>query len=164
MKTLKNIKTVVKDGKVTITADLEEKEFSWPVQQVTIGFQAAGNPHWIRHAQISQEAIFFKRLGIGFAIPIEEFNDKVAMVIEPRLSFPPVHKKGKNPLVVDFNSELEVSLQWEMAETPDPEGEWTPIKGQTTGTLNPKTVKSGWWVRCIASSEAGSITTTAAKL
>jgi hypothetical protein len=159
MKTLKNIQTTFKDGKVTITADVEEKEFLYPVQQVTIGFQARGNPHWIRHAQISQEAIFFKRLGVGFAIPIEEFSDNVAMVIEPRLTFPPLYRRGSIPLTVDFCSELQPDLQWETAETID--GEWTTVEGQTSNTLNPSTVKKGWLVRCVASSEAGSTATPA---
>jgi len=162
MKTLSNIQTILKDGKVTITADVVEQQFTHPVQQVTVGFMAAGNPHWIRHAQISQEAIFFKRLGVGFAIPIEEFNDKVAMVIEPNLTFPPRYRKSYNPLRVDFDSELTPVLQWESAE--EINGEWKPIAGQTTNVLDPATVAKGAWVRCVASSDAGNTTTPPMKL
>jgi len=157
MKTLSNIQTTVKNGKVTITADIVEKQFTYPVQQVTIGFHAEGNPHWIRHTQISQQAIFFKHLAVGFAIPIEEFNDKVAMVIEPKLSFPPLARRTNNPLMVDFCSELEPVLQWEIAK--EHTGEWKPIKGQTSNVLDPKKLPAGSWVRCVASSDAGSTAT-----
>lgn len=160
MKTFTNLKTTVSGSKVTITGDIVERQFTLPVQQVTIGFFANGNRQWIQHAQISQEAIFFKRLGVGFAIPIEEFNDKVAKAIEPKLTFPPLFRKTTTDLQVDFVSELQPTLQWECAE--ELNGEWKAVEGQTAKQLDPaKLPFDTCWVRCRASSEAGSSLTPA---
>lgn len=162
MKTLRNIQATVKNGKITITADIVEQEFRQAVQQTTIGFHPKDNLHWIRHAQISQEAFFLKRLGFGVAVPIEEFHDQVALKIEPRLTFAPKQRPSADPLTVNFCSELEPQLQWEVAN--EPNGEWQALKGANSNKLDPKLVPAGYWVRCKASSDAGWTTTPPMKV
>jgi len=51
MKRLTNIKSTAINGKVTITADVEEFRFEQPVQQVTVGYLNPANMSWPRHCQ-----------------------------------------------------------------------------------------------------------------
>lgn len=161
MKTLTNLKTVVDGDNVTITGKIIERKFGHPVQQVTVGFMADTNPNWIRHAQISQEAMFVKHLAAGAAIPLEEWVTNVASVIEPLLNHPPTFRRSSTPLTVDFSSELEVTLQWQVA--PVEGADFQDIPGQTSRILDRDSVKGGW-VRCKGSSKAGWTTTPPVKL
>lgn len=153
MKTLKNLQTTIKDGKVTITGDLVEQTFSHPVQQVTVGFAADKDIHWIRHVQLSHEALFVKRIGAGFAINLEELVNNVANIVEPKLSFPPKARYA-NKFQVDITSELEPTVQWQVTEADGPE-EWRDIPGQTKLLLDSTTVSLGQFVRCKTSNGAG---------
>jgi len=159
MKSLKNIKTVVQDGKVTITADLEEKTYSFPVQQVTVMHVADNNPRWARHAQMSNEAFFVKRRQFGVAFPLEEMVTQVATIIEPMLSYP-ANFKGYVPtpdtIVAELDSELHPSFQWKIADKANaPESEWKDIEGAITNTLSRKDLPPEKWVRCKATSDCG---------
>ena len=162
MKTLINIKTVVADGKVTITGDIAEKEFRFPCQQVTIGYLNPDNPHWPRHIQLSGEAVFVKAYGNGFAINNDDLV-KIAGVIEPRTSYAPLFKKMPRPetLTVEISSELNPDLQWQQSLD---NKEWANIEGATSATLDRTKIASGTWVRCVASSESGATATPAVKL
>lgn len=155
MKTLTNIQTVISGTKATITADIVDKVFGFPVQQVTIGFMPDNNPKFLRHVQISHEALFVKAYGTGFAIPLEDLMTKVAMVIEPKLSFPPVLKKV-GALTVELVSELQPVLQWQQAPAPNsPEEDWKDIEGANDKSLDSAKTQKGTWVRCKATSESG---------
>jgi hypothetical protein len=162
MKALKNIVTVIKDGKATITADVVEQEFRFPCQQVTVGYLNPSNIRWPRHIQLSGEAVFVKAYGIGFAIPNEEFV-KLASAIEPRTSYSPLFGKMPSPdsLTVDFNSELNPDLQWQQSAD---DKEWTNIEDATSVTLDRAKVAKGTFVRCVASSAAGATGTPSIKL
>ncbi len=156
MKSLKNIKATCTGNVVTITAEIEERKFGFPSQQSTVLHLADTDPKWARHVQISNEAFFVKRLGLGVAVPLEEWVTQVANVIEPKLSHPPKLKQGGKPLTVEFSSELEPQLQWQLADKPDAEpDEWQNIEGATKKTLTPNALPKGKYVRCHASSEAG---------
>ncbi len=159
MKSLKNIKTVVVDGKVTITADIEERQFGFPSQQVTVLHLADNNQRWARHAQISNEAFFVKRRQFGVAFPIEEMITQVATVIEPNLSYPALFKKyvpTPDTIVADLDSELHPAFQWKIADNiNDPEEKWIDIEGATTPILSRKDLPPKKWVRCKAVSDAG---------
>lgn len=161
MKKLVNIQCSVKDGKATITGNIVEAgkgEFKFPVQQTTITLVNSENPRWIRHLQISTEATFVKSSGVGFAIPHVELME-ISNACEPKSSFPPV-LKGKPSLTVEFNSELELTFQWEASDSLEKgKQNWAEIVGQTTVTLDPSTVKKGQFVRCIGKNAAGDYVT-----
>ncbi len=165
MKTLINPQTTISaDGKkCTVEFDIVEKEFSpFLVQRVTIGHLNPKNMRHPRHVQISEEAIFVKAFGNGMAFPIDDVV-QMASVIEPKTSFAPVFKKSENPFTVEIASELNPDFQWQVCEDVSagkqhrPNGEWKDIEGQKTITLDQKTVSKNQWIRCVASSEAGSM-------
>jgi len=159
MKSLKNIQTTVKDGKITITADIEEKDYRFPVQQVTVLHLADKNPRWARHAQMSNEAFFVKRRQFGVAFPLEEMVTQVATVIEPNLSYPAQFTKYvqlPETIVAELDSELHPVFQWKIADKPDAdEAEWKDIPGATSHVLNRKDLPSQKYVRCKAVSDCG---------
>jgi len=179
MKTLINEKAIVsKDGKsVTITADIIEKDYpQWMVQRVTVGHLNPVNIAHPRHVQISGDAVFIKGGGTSVAFS----NDglvAIAAAIEPKTSFAPVIRKlTPENLTVQIDSELSPDFQWQISDdafpkpkipTPRPPSGtklvappavWANIEGQTVATLDPSKVTKGQWVRCVASSEAGSMT------
>jgi hypothetical protein len=169
MKTLLRPKTTVsEDGKTaTIVCDIADVQFSEILaQRVTVGHVNPIHMAHPRHVQISNEAIFVKAFNVGFAMPIDDIVS-IASVVEPRTTFAPQFRKSTDSLTVQIASELDPDFQWEVSDdyNPRPLGHkevravatWAKIDGQTTKTLDPTKVKSGQWVRCIASSEAGSM-------
>jgi len=154
MKKLGNTTCTIKDGKVTITGDIEDFKFEQPVQQVTVGYLNTDNFHWPRHCQLSHEAFFVKAFGNGVGIMLDDLV-KIASIIEPKTSYPPIASKLDNTLTVDINSELQPDLQWEVS---DDGKDWKPIEGAKSNTLD-KTNYAKKFVRLVASSEAGSVTT-----
>lgn len=154
MKTLSGVKATVTGNRVTITADIVEKDFSqFPVQQQTIVHVAKGNAMHHRHLHISQAGVIVRTPGkeVGFVIEKQTLID-LATQIEPRISYAPVARIG-NDLTVKIASELTPDLQWEHSE--DHGKTWKHVEGQTTATLDRSKVKCGNHVRLKASSEAG---------
>ena len=162
MKALKNIQTIVKDGKVTITADIGEQEFRFPCQQVTVGYLNPNNMAWPRHIQLSGEAIFVKAYGNGMAISNEDLV-KIASVVEPKTSFSPLFKSMPTPntLTAEIISELNPDLQWQQSVD---DKEWTNIEGATSATLDRTNIAAGTFVRCVASSESGATATPSVRI
>jgi len=167
MKNISNPKIKVSaDGKTaTITVDIKEIDFDRNfVQRVTVGHVHPDNMAWPRHAQISHDAFFLTAFGNGMNITIEDFA-KIAAAIEPKSTYPPKFNNSNDPLTVEIASELSPDFQWEVADKETIEieknrhreqlAEWKPISGATSKTLDKSLVKSGQFVRCIASSEAG---------
>lgn len=162
MKTLSELKVTVIGDTFTITGKIIDRSFGFPTQQTTIVDIAKDNRDWARHAQMSQEAFFIRRLGKGVAIPIQDWIQKVANVIEPGLTHAPIflRKKSTTPLTVSIGSELSPDLQWKEGKLPtDPPEQWTDIPGATGVTLDPKGIEKGKWVICVASSESGQTAT-----
>jgi len=160
MKKLINTVTVIKDGKATITGDVvdaQPHEFRFPVQQSSVGYLNEANMRWPRHLQVSNEAFFVKAFGNGLAIPMDELV-KIAGILEPKTTFPPVINKISPDLEVELSSELEPDFQWQVSDAIDKSANWTDIVGETNKNLDKTKVKSGQFVRLIISSEAGSIT------
>jgi hypothetical protein len=160
MKKLINTVTVIKDGKATITGDVIEAqphEFRFPVQQASVGYLNEANMRWPRHLQISNEAFFIKAFGNGLAIPADEMV-KIASILEPKTTFPPVVNKISTDLEVDLASELDPDFQWQVSDKVDKDADWKNIEGETKKNLDKSKVKSGQFVRLIISSEAGSVT------
>jgi|ERR1700722_9493418 len=179
MKTLQGVKTTMSaDGKsVTITADIIEKDFpQFMVQRVTVGHLNPANMAHPRHIQVSGDALYIKSFGNGVALSLDSLV-AIAAVIEPKTSFAPVLKKlTADSLTVQISTELNPDFQWQISDDAFPKAKiptprppsgtklvappavWTDIEGQTTATLDPSKVKKGQWVRCVASSEAGSMT------
>lgn len=159
MKSLKDLKAVLEGDKLTITATVEERQFHFPTQQVTVMHTADGNPRWARHAQLSNEAFFIKRRQFGAAFPLEEMITKVANVIEPNLSYPVFFKKlvpTPDTIVAELDSELHPQFQWKIADKIDaPESDWKDIEGATSPTLSRKDLPPEKFVRCKAVSDAG---------
>lgn len=162
MKTLTNVKIQVKDGKVTLTADIEDKAFSFPVQQVTVGYLNPENMKWPRHIQLSHEAVFVKAFGNGFAISQDDLV-RLAAAVEPKTSYAPVFKKTEN-LTVEISSELDPELQWQVSERIDKLQQWVDIPGEKSASLSRKPELVGKFVRCRASSDAGFTTTIPVKM
>lgn len=158
MKALKNLKTEVKDGKVTITADIAEAIFDKNVQQTTILFITSENRQWPRHIQISGEAVFVGAFGNKFAILNSDLV-AIAAAVEPKTSYPPIFKNNKSPdLTVDIYSELDPDFQWQVSPSLKVgEVDWKDVAGQTSKDFDRTQVKKGDFVRCVASSEAGTM-------
>lgn len=171
MKTLISPKTVVAaDGKsVTITLRIEDVEFNpFFVQRQTVGHLSPNNMAHPRHIQVSHEAVFIKSYGYAMAITNDTLVE-IAAIIEPKTTFKPVFKKSNEPLTVEIASELNPDFQWQESDRIKPipveggkglkpiEPVWKNIEGQTTKTLDPTKVNKGQYVRCIASSQAGSM-------
>ena len=89
MKTVTFDKIEVVGDKVTITGTVVEKDFTQRTQQQTVHDIPKSNPDWIRHVQISNQAVFVKRFGQkSFAIDNCNFT-KLAESVEPDLLPPP---------------------------------------------------------------------------
>jgi hypothetical protein len=157
MKKLTNVSVSVVNGKATITGDVVEAGkhgFEHPVQQVTVGYINPKNMAWPRHCQLSHEAFFVKAFGQGVGIMLDDLV-AIAAVLEPKTSYPPKASQLDGSLTVQIDSELQPTLQWELS---DDGKDWKPIDGETTNALDRSKYK-GKFVRLVASSEAGSITT-----
>jgi len=155
MKTLTNTKTTVTGNKITITADIVDKKFPFPVQQVTVGYLNPDNIRWPRHIQLSNDACFIKAFGNGFAISTDDLVN-IAAQVEPKTSFPPLFKKITPEYKVEISSELHPDLQWEVSDKLQG-APWTKVEGQTSESLDKSKVKAGQFVRCVATSDAGSL-------
>jgi len=162
MKALANVKTTVQENKVTITADIVDRQFGLPIQQVTVGYLNPKNPRWPRHVQLSGEAVFVRAYGIGFGIMNDDLVN-IAAKVEPRTSFSPKFSAMPIPgkLEVDFCSELDPELQWQQSAD---NKEWLDILGETGRTLDKGKAAPGSWVRCVASSAAGATATPPVKV
>ena len=164
MKNLINAKVAVSaDGKsVTITADIQDTPFQENIiTRVTHPHTDIVAGH-VRHVQSSNAAVFVRHRGNGFFIPNETVI-AIAAAIEPATSFPP-HFHGVDKLTV--HSELPMTLQWQVSDnafpevdkphTPPPSAVWADIAGQTNPELDKNAgVKSGQWIRLIATNAAG---------
>lgn len=157
MKTLNNIKSSIVNGKLTLTADIVEKDYSgFPVQQQTIVHVASGNRGHHRHIQISQAGAIVRTPGKNLGVVFEkQFLVDLATDIEPRLSYAPVASKLGKELTVNIASELKPDLQWQVSA--DNGKTFTDISGQTTNTLDKTKVGKKNHVRLKASSEAGTM-------
>ena len=154
MKTLTNTKTVVEGNKVTITAEIIDYSFGMPCQAVTVGHGSATNIHHPRHVQISNEALFVKRMGnhvikkAELAWLIDELVD-IFINIEPGLTDAPVFMQQPKPdslAAIVVNSELPYTVLWEWS--PDGKTDWT--------TADKAAIPDGAFHRCTATNAAGS--------
>jgi len=160
MKIITSTKTVVEGNKITITAELSEKEFQLPVQLTTIGHGVATNIHHPRHVQISNEALFVKRMhsqtkrGAAVAWLIDELVD-IFVNIEPGLTDAPVFVQQPKPDLLDatVNSEIPFTLAWEQSDD-----------CKTWLTTDKSIVVPGKFYRAIATNAAGSTISNAVKL
>lgn len=155
-----------------------------PVQQVTIGNFPADNANFSRAIQLSQEALYIKRVGYAVAIPIENLLP-LAITIEPGLTYPPlITTNPENDSVavndpanftivaaVEFPATDTISYQWQ--ESTDAGINFTDItdggdySGATTATLTvtPSSADMDQYqYRCVATAGSGSTESTAAIL
>lgn len=169
MKRLSNVKATVTGDRITICADIVETPF-WrmPVERTidrAINVPDANQPrqhHY--HIQVSQDIYSVKTPGkhCGLAISHDDML-AIAKMVDPRICHAPVLKSQINSttLTADIGSELTPDLQWEVCS----DGKtWTAIEGQTTKTLDKSTVKQGQFVRLVAKSEAGTMTSNPIKI
>lgn len=157
MKTFANIKYTITGNKITLTADIVDKDFSrYPAQHQTIVHTASGNRRHRRHFHLSEAGAIIRTPGknLGFVFQKQDMVD-LATAIEPRLSYAPVAAPIGKDLTANISSELTPDLQWQASA--DGGRTWTDIAGQTTKTLDRATVKAGQQVRLKASSEAGTM-------
>jgi hypothetical protein len=159
MKTLKGIKTTISGNKLTLTADIVDKDYSaFRTQQQTIVHAASDNIRHHRHLQIAECGVMVKTPGkrVGFVLEKQDLID-IATGIEPLLSYAPVAtNKLDKTLTVKINSELTPDFQWQVSM----DGQvWSNVPGQTTTTLDKSTVKAGQRVRLKATSPAGEMIT-----
>jgi hypothetical protein len=157
MKTLTKTKTVVNGNDVTITGKLADMRYEIPVQRVTVGYMSGDNSRWIRHIQLSNEAVFVKAFGNGFAVENSSLVE-IAGAIEPKTSFAPILKKpiGEN-LTAEISSELNPDFQWQKSASVAAGAAWSDIEGCNSISLDRAAVEPGTFVRCVASSEAGTM-------
>lgn len=158
MKTLKDVTVSVKDGVVTLTGKIAEASFDIHMaQRVTIGYVNPENLTWPRHIQLSHEAVFVRAFGNGFGIHNDDLV-KLATAVEPKTSYPPLFKKSnKERYRVELSSELHPDFQWQVSDKIDKTQKWENITGETFNYLKVPNAVKGRFVRCIASSEAGSV-------
>ncbi|MDE2097609.1 MAG: hypothetical protein KGL39_10210 [Patescibacteria group bacterium] len=175
MKQLSNPKVAMStDGKqATVVFDVADTVFDRRfVQQVTVGHINPSNPAWSRHAQLSHDSVFLTAYGDGISIKIDDLA-VIASKIEPKSTYPPKFTKT-NALSVEVSSELNPDFQWEVGDFvkgveirpkvfQDQIHNWRKIDGATSKTLDKSLVKSGQFVRCVASSAAGSMTSNPIK-
>lgn len=161
MKRLSNFKATLNGSKLIIESDVDEFKFEHPVQQVTVGYLNPENFQWPRHIQLSHEAFFVKAFGNGVGVMLDDLV-KIASVVEPKTSFPPKLNKLDSSLKVSVASELNPSFQWQVSDYLDHRANWKDIEGATSIELDKSKVKSGQFVRVIASSDAGSMTSNPA--
>lgn len=157
MKTLKNVKTTVSNGKVTMTADIVDCPENFRVQQQTIIYVNPANIRHPRHIQISHEAVLVKSASGGFVMYHDDLVN-LATLIEPKTSYAPVFSaltQGDQDLTVQVGSELTPDLQWQVSDDIGKSAVWSDVTGATGNALEKSKVKSGQFVRCKASSEAG---------
>lgn len=177
MKFLNNPKTTISaDGKTaTVVFNIEEKEFNkYPMQRNTVGHVNPANLAHARHLQIDENGFYVKAFGQIVAICSDALVS-IASVVNPKTSFAPKFKKQiDQSFTVDVATELDPDYQWQVSEnaipmaekphTAPPAAVWSDIEGQSGKSLDKAKVKPGEWVRCIASSAAGSMTSNPVKV
>lgn len=154
MKTIVDLKTTIsEDGKtITLVGRIVERQPSFPVQQSTVINTSSTNRRWIRHVQLSHEALFVKlpqKTGVAFDVSslVES-----AIQVESSLTYPPIfmkHPTHDDPSV-EIDSELKPVLKWQVSvdggetwtDAPAPDGK-APV------------VEQGQMVRAQAHSKAG---------
>lgn len=158
MKTLKDVTVSVKDGIVTMTGKIAEGDFDIHMaQRVTVGYLNPENHTWPRHIQLSHEAVFVRAFGNGFGLSNDDMV-KLATAVEPKTSYPPMFKKSVNGKYhVELSSELQPDFQWQVSDKINKEQKWENIPGETFNYLKVPNAVKGRFVRCVASSEAGSM-------
>ena len=161
MRKLINTKTVVADGKATITGDVVDAapaDFVYPVQHTTVGYLHPTNPRQPRHVQISSQGVFVKRREHGGMIPLEDLAS-IMLAIEPKTAGIPFIRVHPTPqsLIVNATSQIDCTYQWKMSDTPDPKGKWSDIAGQTTVKLERTDALKGKWVSCVVTNGSGAI-------
>jgi len=164
MKTLANINTTITGTKLTLTADIVEKDYSqYRTQQTTIMHRSVKTKH-IRHVQVSEAGVMVKTPGKNVGVMLEKQTlVELATEIEPKLSYAPKAAKSlDSTLTVPINSELTPSLQWQ--QSVDNGLTWTDIEGQTTDTLDKTKATPKANVRLHAWSEAGDMFTNPVKI
>jgi hypothetical protein len=164
MKTLKNISISVSNGKTTITGDIADedpRDHRFPSRQTTELYRNLDNPKWPRHIQLTPKGVFVKAFGNSFILKADDLVN-IASRIEPKTTFPPLFRQKTGTLQVELCSELKPDLQWQVSDSLA--GPWTDVPGQTNPQLDQTTVKKGQFVRLKASSEAGEMASTAAKV
>ena len=94
-----------------------------PMQRITVGRQAVGNPNWIRANQLTDEHLLMKRGLTVLAIPLSDL-EAIALPYAPGLSYSPnitvqpvpasVVAGGGNSanFTVSANSETDLTYSW----------------------------------------------------
>lgn len=136
--------TITVDGTdVTIESSVTtDSSFVAASQQVTIIQPSASNANHVRQFRITNNGITCKRLGVpAVAISLTDFA-KLAVAVEPLLSFAPyitsqpadvsVADEAAGSFEFDVVSELSLTITWEIREWSDETGygEWAEV---TTG-------------------------------
>ena len=153
MKTITNIKSTysIESGKITMTADVVDKPYGFPVQQVTIGNMVATNPRIPRHVQISPEALFVKRFGAdNVAFDLNELVD-VALAVDRKLGDAPVIQIQPTPesLKVAVITETEPRYQWQVS---DDGKSWSDVPAANFDSF---TGESGKFYQCVIVNSSG---------
>lgn len=164
-KTLVNVQMSAKDGKVTLTGDIAEVDFDvHMIQRVTIGYLNPDNRQWPRHIQLSHEAVFVSAFGKYFSLNDDDLV-RLATLVEPKTSYPPIFKsKIADKLEAQISSELDPSFRWEVSDRIDKAQQWSVIEGESSNTLSSPERFKGKFVRCVAFSDAGSMTSNPVKV
>ena len=156
------VTTISTDGKtVSITASIEDLPFQENIiTRVTHPHNDVIAEH-VRHIQSSNAAVFVRHRGSSVLFPNESLI-AIAAAIEPCTSFPPRFCKGEKLTV---HSELPFTLQWQFSDnafpiadkpnTPPPDAVWADVEGQTKAAIDDSKVKSGQWIRVVATNSAG---------
>lgn len=93
MKTVTFNDIKIEGDSFTITGKISEIDFTHRTQQQTVMDYPKENPKFERHVQLSNQAVFLKRIGKNsFGLPNCEFT-KLAQAIEPSLLPPPPSTK-----------------------------------------------------------------------
>jgi len=168
MKQLTNITVTVSAGKLTLTGDIidaDPNQFRFPARQTTELMLNPNNRNWPRHIQLTHKAIFVKAFGNAFVMTHEDFV-KIASAVEPKTTFPPLFRGNAQVgnIGSELCSELKPDLQWQVSDSIGKGANWTNITGQTAGILAQGSAKSGQYVRLVASSEAGSMSSMAVQV
>lgn len=182
MTTLTITSVTVVGTTVTMVGTLGTQTFpSLLQQQVTVPDLPLLNPNWSRNVQVSNQAVFIKRYGApSFAFLLPSLTG-VAYTVIPQLTFPPMLSTQPaslsvahpNTAIFNVSATTEIpitSYQWQSS----PDGvTWTNLtnvgvySGVTTTSLgvSPTNVGlSGTQYRCIVTSPAGMVTSSAATL
>lgn len=139
MKTLSITSVTVVSSAVTINATWADETFTQPHQQVSIAEQPAANPFWSRLFRLTDQAVFVLRTGQNTVAMLIDELAKVAVALEPGLSWPPRFSTqppsgsvaaGANitlTSVHDATDEIAATYAW--SRSTDGGATWTAITG-----------------------------------